>query len=307
MCQRKYMTSFREFYTQPGAASNFIAGKCLWTEQAEVQHGQDTEIDVPTNEFYFQREKLWNSDEVHSTGNFGIKLFDLFDPPIEIVVETKIIKPLLIELHEYMDDGDVQRPIVIENIEHLWKGDWSMHTFGCFDTLFTESSLDDERYLYLKTRIQNYLAMCREYYFKLCEENNLNSYIITHWSPNETYSPRLKLPRDFKSLGMELDEKTYLITQRLNQIKSTDTDDREINRDGIPYLLKLANRCLDFCDETVSYRKIFLDNDGDEIRKMYVFFGNEKHFDMNRSTIEKEFKEYNDNNIAVLEKNYEFI
>ena len=68
-----------------------------------------------------------------------------------------------------------------------------------------------------------------------------------------------------------------------------------------------ANKFLEFCDDSVSYRKIFLDNDGDEIRKMYLFFGNEKQFDMNRDVIEKEFKEYNDNNIKVLEKNNEFI
>lgn len=301
------MTSFREFYVQPGAASNFIAGKCLWTEKAEVQHGQDTEIDVPTNEFYFQREKLWNAYEVHSTGNYGISLFDSFEPSRELIDETIIIKPLLTELHEYMDDEHNQRPIVIAYIDHLWRGDWSMHTYGCLDEFYTDSALDDERYLYLRTRVQDYFAMCREYYFKLCEANNLNSHIITHWGPNESVSPRLKLPKDFKSLGMELDEKTYLITQRLNQIKSTETNHRAINRDGIPELLEIANRFLEFCDDTVSYRKIFLDNDGDEIRKMYSFFGNEKQFDMNRDVIEKEFKEYNDNNITVLENNNEFI
>ena len=303
------MTSFREFYTQPGAASNFIAGKCLWTEKAEIQHGQDTEIDVPTNEFYFQREKLWNSEEIHSTGNFGIKLFDLIDPPLELIVEAKIIKTLLIELDLYLNDKieHNQRLIVIENLEHLWKGDWSMHTYGCLDELYTDSALDDERYLYLRTRIQDYFAMCIEHYFKLCEKHNLNSHIITHWGPNESVSPRLKLPKDFKSLGMELDEKTYLITQRLNQIKSTETNHREINRDGISELLMNANKFLEFCDDSVSYRKIFLENDGDEIKKMYSFFGNEKQFDMNRDVIEKEFKEYNDNNIKVLEKNNEFI
>lgn len=302
------MSQFREFYTQPGAASNFIAGKCLWTEKAEIQHGQDTEIDMPTNEFYFQREKLWNSEEVHSTGNSGIKLFDLIDPPLELVVETKIIKTLLIELDLYLNDIEQQqRLIVIENLEHLWKGDWSMHTYGCLEESYTDSALDDERYLYLRTRIQDYFAMCREHYFKLCEKHNLNSHIITHWAPNESVSPRLKLPKDFKSLGMELDEKTYLITQRLNQIKSSETNHREINRDGIPELLMKANKLLESCDDSVSYRKIFLDNDGDEIRKMYLFFGNEKQFDMNRDVIEKEFKEYNDNNIKVLEKNNEFI
>ena len=301
------MPSFREFYTQPGAASNFIAGKCLWTEKAEIQHGQDTEIDAPTNEFYFQREKLWNAYEVHSTGNYGISLFDSFSPSRELIDETIIIKPLLTELDEYMDDGHNQRPIVIAYIDHLWRGDWSMHTYGYLDELYTDSALDDERYLYLRTRVQDYFAMCREYYFKLCGATSLNSHIITHWDPNESISPRLKLPKDFKSLGMELDEKTYLITQRLNQIKSTETNHRVINRDGIPELLMKANKSLEFCDDSVSYRKIFLENDGDEIRKMYSFFGNEKQFDMNRDVIEKEFKEYNDNNLKVLEKNNEFI
>ena len=153
------MTSFREFYTQPGAASNFIAGKCLWTEKAEIQHGQDTEIDEPTNEFYFQREKLWNAYEVHSTGNYGISLFDSFESSRELIDETPRIKALLVELHEYMADEHIQRVTVIAHIDHLWRGDWSMHTYGCLDELYTDSALDDERYLYLRTRIQDYLSL----------------------------------------------------------------------------------------------------------------------------------------------------
>ena len=55
-------------------------------------------------------------------------------------------------------------------------------------------------------------------------------------------------------------------------------------------------------DDTVSYRKIFFEDDSDEIRKMYDFFDNEEYFDKNKMSIMKEFKEYHEANMALIQK-----
>ena len=112
------MAEFREFYVQPGASSNFLAGKCLWSAEAKskVQHGQDVDTDISTNEFFFQREKLWSSNLVYTTNNIGNEALDSFEADEDLISETKRIKPLLIELDEYINDGHSERPIVINNI-----------------------------------------------------------------------------------------------------------------------------------------------------------------------------------------------
>lgn len=56
---------------------------------------------------------------------------------------------------------------------------------------------------------------------------------------------------------------------------------------------------------TVCYRKLFFDNDEDEIRRLYAFFGSQQHFDQNQDKIMKEFREYHAFNQRVLDE-YDF-
>jgi hypothetical protein len=50
---------------------------------------------------------------------------------------------------------------------------------------------------------------------------------------------------------------------------------------------------------SIDYRKIFFENDEDELRKMYNFFGTEYHFEMNKKDIIGEFWHYNNSNMAL--------
>jgi hypothetical protein len=293
------MTSFREFYVQPGAGSNFIAGKCIWTNEANlnIQHGQDHDTNLLTNEFYFQREKVWNDSVVHTTGSIGIEIFESFEADEDLILETKRMKPLLIELHEYINTSRSERPVVINNIEHLWRGDWTMHTH-CFFERANRELEQNERATYLATQAQDFFAQCREYYFKLCEQHNWKSHIITHQHPYDTISPRIKLPKNFKSLAMELDEMTHEITRTLDDIKNN-LKLEDFRKDNFS---QRSNSCTEFADDIVSYKKIFIENNEDEIRKMYEFFGNEEYFDENKMIIMKEYKEYNDNNMKLIQR-----
>ena len=53
------MAKFREFYVQPGAGSNFLAGKCLWTDNADSREHLEYSR-TSTNEFFFDREQINN-------------------------------------------------------------------------------------------------------------------------------------------------------------------------------------------------------------------------------------------------------
>ena len=52
----------------------------------------------------------------------------------------------------------------------------------------------------------------------------------------------------------------------------------------------------------VEYRKVFFENDEDEIRKLYEFFGNEDYFDKNTNDITTKFKQYHNDNFRVWEE-----
>tara|TARA_B100000809_G_scaffold237433_1_gene257271 strand:- start:296 stop:634 length:339 start_codon:yes stop_codon:yes gene_type:complete len=65
---------------------------------------------------------------------------------------------------------------------------------------------------------------------------------------------------------------------------------------------KDINKSVAISNKKVSYRKIFFENDEDEIRKMYHFFDNEEYFDENRVQIMSEFRQYHDDNMLVIQR-----
>ena len=314
------MAEFREFYVQVGAGSNFLAGKCLWphiTDDAQILDGNHNSL---VNEFSFDREqinKVWN----------GIKRIPQeykYDDE-DLISESKRILPTLMELREFIYEvGDNEFDIIKHDIDYIdtviaeiktndfWKVDWSMCT-PYFWKYNGSNLVTDTRADTLLQEAKDYFVKCREYYFKICEQNNWNSSIITHQHPHIAISSQLKLPTTFKSLAMEIDAemdfyikhlvsikviyslkrlqgKEYFKNQKIDKTLHEKIEDLYVNRSG-----KL-------CDDTVSYRKIFFENNTDEIRKMYNFFDNEDYFDENKTIIMREFKEYNDNNIAVLKR-----
>ena len=313
------MAKFREFYVPPGAGSNFLASKCMWASDIKSHKSND----VSTNEFFYDREKVNNTIT-------GETLFSEDFTNEDLISETKEIKSILLELESnipghYSDESLLLkrfRTTIINNIEDLWRKDWSYYLiafsnqfayFKCDNALSemadknTSSNLQmllEAHYISkgLELKIQDYFIRCREYYFEVCESMNWNSSIITHLHPHIAISSQLKLPKNFKSLAMEIDRETNMVTGALTDIKANNYDPNEYIDKGNGQSGD-NNKSVQLSDDSVSYRKIFFENNEDEIRKMYDFFDNEEYFEENKTNIMKEFKEYHDNNMIVI-KNF---
>ena len=313
------MANLREFYVPAGAGSNFLAGQCLWTDKFETGNRKKTSSD---NEFFFERMKI-NVDWKDIPRSFQYDNIDL-------VKATAKVLPILVELDSIINalapnvkntDNYSLRHNIINNIHsplvELWKvgqlnyhcsafvkqiqPDW--YSYG-FNNGYTEEETEiipgiiPVSVVEKITQAEDFFAQCREYYFAICEQHNWKSHIITHQHPYDTISPRIKLPKNFKSLAMELDEMTHEITRTLDDIKNN-LKLEDFRKDNFS---QRSNSCTEFADDIVSYKKIFIENNEDEIRKMYEFFGNEEYFDENKMIIMKEYKEYNDNNMKLIQR-----
>mgnify|MGYP003648164375 CR=1 FL=1 len=311
------MSEFREFYIQAGAGSNFLASKCLWSELHDTK--QHSNPDTSTNEFYFNREKTPLKFHVDHDNRH-----ECYDDAM--LSDAKRVKLILIELDKWMtafdetiqptlpaDDNSAMwrsknRNTVINNINELWRKDWTMYFSAFYQFNAIPESAIPSHIKDMVTSARDYFAKSREYYYKVCERNEYNSFLISHNHPYLSISPRLKSPTNFKTLGMVLDPIIEMMCRGLQDIKSNniERDDYEIyltEKSRIPSINDMfVNKGLKWCDDRVSYRKIFFDNDLGSIRKLYDFFNNEDYFDKNRVQIMKEFKEYHNNNMKVLKE-----
>ena len=322
------MAKFREFYVPPGAGSNFLASKCMWA--SDIKSHQHKSNDVSTNEFFYHREKV-NNTTIKET------LFSEDFTNEDLISETKEIKSILLELESnipahYSPLLRGFRSTIINSIEDLWRKDWSYYLIAfsdqfvmcdtalsemtdknttsnlqiLFEAHYISKGLELKKYVYNKIRreakqngIQDYFIRCREYYFEVCESMNWNSSIITHLHPHIAISSQLKLPKNFKSLAMEIDGETNMVVGALGDIKTNNYDPNGyIDKVGVQSGVNIKS--VQLSDDSVSYRKIFIENNEDEIRKMYDFFDNEDYFEENKTNIMKEFKEYHDNNMIVI-------
>lgn len=296
------MAEFREFYVPPGAGSNFLSGKCLWADSADSK-GYGDHKDLGPNEYYFDREQINKNWAYFSEIDWGNKhkihhqLFldenlNTISKIREILKElNKIIFPNS-NYHEYFEDFVDNS---INNIDIMWDHDCSYHSDVFINFDYPELSIVEDKI----REVEDYFAMCRWYYWNICEKNDYDAFMISHKRPLESISPRLKLPENFKTLAMELDAETTMFIGALLDIKSD-------NYEPKGYTDKVGNqsdenfRCVENSDDKVNYRKIFFENNEDEIRKMYDFFDNEEYFEENKTNIMKEFKEYHNNNMIVI-------
>jgi len=321
------MAKFREFYVPAGAGSNFLSSKCMWA--SDIKSHQHKSNDVSTNEFFYHREKV-NNTTIEET------LFSEDFTNEDLISETKEIKSILLELESnipahYSPLLRGFRSAIINSIEDLWRKDWSYYLiafsnqFVMHDTALPEMTdkntssnlqilleahyinkgLELKKYdVYNKIRreakqIEDYFIRCREYYFEVCESMNWNSSIISHLHPHIAISSQLKLPKNFKSLAMEIDGETNMVVGALGDIKANNYDPNGyIDKVGVQSGDNIKS--VQLSDDSVSYRKIFIENNEDEIRKMYDFFDNEDCFEENKTNIMKEFKEYHNNNMIVI-------
>jgi len=315
------MTDFREFYVQTGAGSNFLAGKCLWKDTKPLN------VDVSTNEFFFDREKINNTTRYFNLINTNPLLFNPYEMKDEdFISETKKMKSILLELEDNIQETPEVAPLktarswILNNFEDLWFTDFTIDGIAYSNgpvyigqdnlrNLLQTQRLSEEKTIELGIQIENYFIRCREYYYNVCEKMNWSSFIVSHINPHDAISPRLKLPKNFKSLAMELDEEMVMLTGLFSSLKKMDdwlSNEMIRTMDNIPPITdygqdKWINNSVKFADDSVSYRKIFIENNEDEIRKMYDFFDNEDYFDENRTNITKEFKKYHNNNMTSLQ------
>ena len=302
------IVEFREFFVPAGASANFLASRCLWDSVSDAEWAQ---TNSSTNEFYVERCKLVNKQT-----NTASAYFDLDDSSKTIAhlkSESKRILPILLELknifksdefnHNHLDKIEhnlyrMNEIITIVETNNLWRHDESMRVCFFWDLSYPPAEHVDR----LIIQAQDYFASCREYYFKECERRGVDSYLITHQHPHVAISSRLKLPKNYKSLAIELDEETHMITSILWDIKNHPASWNSSKMKKYSYDDSLHYDSTDLSIKRVSYRKIFFENDSDEIRKMYDFFHNEDYFDENKTNILQEFQKYHNDNMAVLKQ-----
>jgi hypothetical protein len=315
-CLKRYLrgnnvAEFREFYVPAGGGSNFLAKQCLWADakdEESVAYGQDDTI----NEFRFRRQRV----DIGWRGRYNL---DYNSDDEDLISETKRIKPILIELDKWINNSNVDRNkdfhihnswakparnYIIDDIDNVWRRDFSPWTIAFYHFEHFLKFEPSQNVKDMVTSVQDYFAKCREYYFKVCEQHGHNSFLISHNHLYEAISPRFQLPKNFKSLAIELDPITEMMCTALNEIKS---NQQFLIRKQYPISSKpvdelYANKYLKFADDKVSYRRIFFENDRIEIMKMYEFFDNKAYFHKNTVQIMKEFKEYHDNNMKVMKK-----
>jgi hypothetical protein len=110
-------------------------------------------------------------------------------------------------------------------------------------------------------------------------------------------------------MAMEIDNEmnmynTALIDIKMNEISP---DNYDIIRDQYTLLSEktenlFINKSVAISNKKVSFRKIYFENNEDEIRKMYDFFDNEEYFEENKTNIMSEFRQYHNNNMKLVEK-----
>ena len=323
------MAKFREFYVPAGAGSNFLAKHCLWCEIPQEWAPED----YSQNEYFINRVKsdsevmsygIRNSDPASATA----KYYDC--PDKSIISESARIKPILIELDRFIcdfyqsketenlnkggDDGlfaKDDRKIVIDHCDHLWREDFSVWTHSFFYLFGSEHFHDNDipgPVVEQIREVEDYFAMCREYYYSECERNDWDMFQICHSHPFHSTSPRLKFPSNINTMAMEVDAEMTMYNNALIDIKMHEyTEDNYevlVDENGQPINPEnlYVNINVKFSNQKVSFRKIYFENNEDEIRRIYDFFDNEYYFDKNRVQIMSEFRQYHDDNMKLVQK-----
>lgn len=321
------MANFREFYVPAGAGSNFLAKHCLWIGNPIVLASKDDS----QNEYFIDRVKSDSKVMAYSIRRSDpttapAKYYDCSDK--SIISESARIKPILIQLDRSLveiaklnslvisetSDGNTHqdRLHVINHIEHIWREENSMWTNSFFHVLrrLRMPSIRDVTDSFCPIgQVEDFFAKCREYYYDECERNNWDVFQISHTHPFLSVSPRLKFPANIDTMAMEIDNEmnmynTALIDIKMNKISP---DNYDIIRDQYTLLPEktenlFINKSVAISNKKVSFRKIYFENNEDEIRKMYDFFDNEEYFEENKTNIMSEFRQYHNNNMKLVEK-----
>ena len=136
------------------------------------------------------------------------------------------------------------------------------------------------------------------------EKNKWSLHSVTHEHPHAYVSSKLNLPINMKTMAFEVDAVTDVYVRLLADMKGG------ILQEPAWYLTShedYNNKSARLSDETISYRKVFFDNDENEIKRLYAFFDNLEYFEENKIDIIKDFKKYHNFNIQTLESQSVFV
>lgn len=275
-----YMAQFRELYFQRGAGGHFLASKCLWTS------GDTMEIDN-RNEYFGNMIKV-----TKHTDNAVFGPYKKFD----IKTETNKILPVIEKTMSETVTGQPERVRLFHKLKKFYD-DGLTDYLDLIDGIF--NGIEAFKYLDQPTWevIEDYFIQCKDYYYRMFENNNWSSDSISHKHPHAMVSSKLVLPTNMKTMAIEVDSVTDVYVRLLADMKGDELQEPSFYETSHE---DWHNKSARLSDETISYRKIFFDNDENEIKRLYTFFDNLEYFEENRTNITKVFREYHNSNIQTL-------
>jgi hypothetical protein len=293
------MIQFRELYFQRGAGGHFIANKCLWNGHAEDKLNRNEygavmykTINAPT----------WHSGWGNAASNDAIVHKTFLNIKTETsrvlsVIENTMNTPvtgikernrIFLELKKFYDDGCTNYLTVVDGMFN-----------GVKSFKYLEEPLPREWEV-----IEEYFRQCKNSWYRMFEKNKWSLHSVTHEHPHAHVSSKLNLPINMKTMAFEVDAVTDVYVRLLADMKGG------ILQEPAWYLVShedYNNKSARLSDETISYRKVFFDNDENEIKRLYAFFDNLEYFEENKIDIIKDFKKYHNFNIQTLESQSVFV
>ena len=269
----------RQMYVPSGASANFIAFKCLWCDDKSVLYAKEENV----NEFSVSKQKstLWD-----------IRTRNRLDAP-KLFSQTY---PKLAKYFEVWNDKDFSFS-TFKNLLLKVKLDVK-------DDLLTDKFwlpiFDYSIYLTLQSGkiplLDDFLKKLMNMCWEAHEQENKELMSITHYHPGLNFKG-YDYSTDIEKLCLSINDCEDYISDLL-AIKHSST------RFANPVHYRVDNNIFDQqkSDIVVEYRKVFFENDEDEIRKLYEFFGNEDYFDKNTNDITTKFKQYHNDNFRVWEE-----
>ena len=270
-----YMNQFRELYYQRGAGGHFLASKCLWNGYAEDKPMYKTTGPIALEPF-LKKEFLNIKTETN-------KVLSVIESSMnEPVTGIKERNRIFLELKKFYDDGCNDYLSVID---------------GLFNGVKSFKYLEQPRPSEWEV-IEEYFRHCKNNWYRMFVSNNWNLYSITHEHPHAFVSSKLNIPHNMKTMAFEVDAVTDVYVRLLADMKDGILEEPSWYEKSHE---EYNNTSARLSDETVSYRKVFFDNDENEIKRLYAFFNNLEYFEENKTDIIRDFKEYHISNIQTLE------
>ena len=293
-----YMNQFRELYYQRGAGGNFVASKCLWNEYSKDK--------LNKNEYHTPMYKT-----IKSNGTFDVTEPVALEPFLKkefrnIKTETKKVLSVIESSMNEPVTGIKERNRIFLELKKFYDdgcNDYLALIGGLFNGVKSFKDLEQPRPSEWEV-IEEYFRHCKNNWYKMFEDNNWSLHSITHDHPRTFVSSRLNMPHNMKTMAFEVDAVTDVYVRLLADMKDGGLEESSwYEKSQEDY----NNRSARLSDETISYRKVFFDNDENEIKRLYAFFNNLEYFEENKIDTINDFKKYHDSNIQTLESQSVFL